>query len=96
MDEITVQHLETQIQRAASCASATLPARELVPLLKAALHACNENTLSDDIQTLMGTIERAGSVDVTIDGDEIRLILDLALQDKIAELEQKPRLRVVN
>jgi hypothetical protein len=37
MDDITAEQLETQIQRAASCASVTLPSAQLKPLLNLAM-----------------------------------------------------------
>ena len=39
MEDITVKELEIQIRRAAKCASATLPAEQLTPLLDLALRA---------------------------------------------------------
>ena len=39
MDDITVEHLETQKQRAAFCATVTLPSTQLAPLLDIAVRA---------------------------------------------------------
>ena len=90
MDDVTVEQLRTQIQRAASCASVTLPSRQLTPLLNLAM----KKALKDS-----GTIARlqraARGVEVKLTGDEIRMVLDFALQAKLAETPPRPRLQVV-
>ena len=84
MDDITVEHLETQKQRAAFCATVTLPSTQLAPLLdiavgEAGTYAC---LIIKRLQ------KRLRGLEVTLTGDEIRMILDLALQ---ALPQNKPR-----
>jgi len=90
MDDVTVERLKAQIQCAASCASVMLPSRELKPLLNLAM----KKALRDS-----GTIARlqraARIVEVKLTGDEIRMILDFALQTKLAENRPRPSLQVV-
>jgi hypothetical protein len=90
MDELTVEQLETEIQRAARCASVTLPSGQLKPLLNLAM----KKALKDS-----GTIARlqraARGVEVKLTGDEIRMVLDFALQEKLAEIKLRPGLKVV-
>jgi hypothetical protein len=86
MEDITVEELEMQIQRAAQCASVTLPADELTPLLDLALRAAGIYN-SETIKQLR---EISGEAEITITGDEFRLILDLALRAK-----RNPRLKVM-
>jgi hypothetical protein len=81
MDEITVEHLETQIQRAASCASVSLRSCKLTPLLNLAVRAAG--TYDSVIITRLQKWARSEEVKLT--GDEIRRILELALQVKLAE-----------
>ena len=90
MTEITAEHLEMQIERAASCATYTLPARQLMPLLNLAIRA---NT--DAFSTLNEIRQAAGDVEVQLTGDEMRMILDLALQTKLSMRKPRPRLKHV-
>ena len=83
MDDITVEQLATQKQRAASCATVTLPSIQLAPLLDLAVRAAG--TYSSLVISRLQ--KRLRGTEVTLTGDEIRMILDLALQ---AIRENKP------
>ena len=89
MEDITVEQIEKQIQRTASCASVTLPSGQLRPLLNLAMRKAIKDS---------GTIARlqraARGVEVRLTGDEIRMVLDFALQTKRAETPRGPNLRV--
>ena len=90
MDDVTVEDLEKQIRQAAGCGSVMLPSNQLRPLLSLAM----KKVLKDS-----GTIARlqraARGVHVKLTGEEIRMILDFALQAKLAEKRPLPSLRVV-
>ena len=92
MEDITVKELEIQIRRAANCASATLPAEQLTPLLDLALRASGIYN-SKNIKRMQ---EISGEAEITLTGDEFRLILDLALRAKLSEKKpRRPRLKAV-
>jgi hypothetical protein len=91
MEDITVKELEIQIRRAAKCASATLPAEQLTPLLDLALRAAGIH----DSQ-IIKRMQEVGEAEITLSGDEVRLILDLALRAKLSEKKpRRPRLKAV-
>ena len=90
MDDITVEQLETQIQRAASCASVTLPSGQLKPLLNLAM----KKSLRDSA-TIARLQRAARGLEVKLTGDEIRMVLDFALQAKRLENKSRPLLKVV-
>ena len=91
MEDITVKELEIQIRRAANCASATLPAEQLTPLLDLALRAAGIH--DSQIIKRMQVGEKA---EITLSGDEVRLILDMALRAKRSEKKpRRPRLKAV-
>jgi hypothetical protein len=90
MAQITVEHLQSQIERMQFLASVTMPVWQLVPLLQLAMRAVDAD--SETIETLN---EVAGEVRVKLSGDEIRMILGLALQAKLNEVRERPPLRLV-
>jgi hypothetical protein len=92
MDDITVEQLQTQIQGAAFCASVTLTSRDLTPLLNLAVRRAG--TYNSLIITRLQKGARAAEVKLT--GDEVRMILDLALQAKLGEENRRPSLKVVH
>jgi len=81
LDDLTVEQLETAILRAANCAYVTLPAHQLTPLLDLALRAAGTHSAL----TIKRLQRKAGEVQVQVTGDEIRMILDLALCAKLRE-----------
>ena len=85
MDNITVEELETQIRRAAHCVSAALPADQFTALVDLATRAAGiySSLAITRIQKIVG------ESDVILTGDELRLILDLALRAKLSE--EQPR-----
>jgi hypothetical protein len=89
MEDVTLEQIETQILGAKQCASLTLPSRQVRPLLNLAMRKAIKDS---------GTIARlqraARGVEVRLTGDEIRMILDFALQTKLAEKPPRPSLRV--
>ena len=91
MDEITVEHLETRKQLAASCATVTLPSTQLAPLLEIAVRAAGTYACLI-IKRLQ---KRLRGLEVTLTGDEIRMILDLALQALTENKSRRARLKVV-
>jgi hypothetical protein len=92
MEDITVEELEMRIRRAAKCASATVPVEELTPLLDLALRA----TGIRNSETIKHLQDISGEAEVTLTGDEFRLILDLALRERRSEKKpRRPRLKVV-
>ena len=93
MEDITVEELEIQIRRAAQCASVTLLAEQLIPLFSLALRDVGIYN-SEIIKQLQ---EISGEAEITLTGDEFRLILDLALRAKGSEKKpRRPRLRAVS
>ena len=90
MDDITFEQLETQQQRAAYCATVTLSRTELAPLLHLAMRASNANN-----ETITRLLRAVTDDQVKIDGDDIRMIVELALQAKRAGPRKKLSLRVV-
>ena len=91
MDEITVEQLETQAARAQYCASVTLPGVELAPILDVALAAAN----TYDRLTIERLQRAAGAAEVTLTGKEIRMVLERALQAKLAAKKRPAHLRMV-
>ena len=87
MEDITVEDLEMQIRRAAHSTNVSLPAYQLIDLLDLALRAAGSYH-SLIIKRLRKRIEGA---EVELTGDEIRLVLDLALQAKLSEKKPRPR-----
>ena len=87
MDDITIKQLEMQIRRAGRCASVTLPSAQLKPLLALATKKALRDSAT--IARLQGAI---GTAEVTLTGDEVRMVLDFALQEKLAEIKPRPRL----
>jgi hypothetical protein len=87
MEDITVEELEMQIRRAAHSTSVSLPAYQLTDLLDLALRAAGSYH-SLILKRLRKRIEGA---EVEITGDEFRMVLDLALQTKLAEKKPRPR-----
>ena len=81
MDEVSVEQLKIQIQLAADCASVTLPAHQLSPLLELATRAPHTNRFF----TIERLRKRIWEAEVELAGDEIRRVLALALQAKLAE-----------
>ena len=90
MAAITVEHLQIEIERMQFLPSVTLPVRQLVPLLQLAMRAVDA-----DSETIATLNELAGEVQVKLSGDEIRMILGLALQAKLNEVRERPPLRLV-
>ena len=91
MDDITIEHLQTQKQRAAFCETVTLASTQLAPLLdiavrRAGTYAC---LIIKRLQ------KRLRGLEVTLTGDEIRMILDLALQALAENNLRRARLEVV-
>ena len=84
MKDITVEELVAQQQRLAYCASVTLPPNELAPLLHLAMRTSIAN---NEIITRLLRAATEGEAKIT--GDDIRMIIDLALQAK--RLEKNPR-----
>ena len=83
MEDTMVDRLEMQQRQVEYCASITLPSIELAPLLDLAGRVAGTyNSLV--IKRLQRGLKAR---DVTLTGDEIRMILDLALQ---ALAENKP------
>ena len=91
MDDITVEQLETQKQRAALCATLKLPSTQLAPLLDIAVRAAGTYACLI-IKRLQ---KRLRGLEVTLTGDEIRMILDLALQALPENKPRRARLKVV-
>jgi hypothetical protein len=91
MDEITVEQLETQKKRAAVCTTVTLPSTQLAPLLDIAVRAAGTYACLI-IKRLQ---KRLRGLEVTLTGDEIRMILDLALQALAENNPRRARLKVV-
>jgi hypothetical protein len=90
MADVTIEQLEKQIQRAASCANVTLPSSQLKPLLNLAM----KKALNDS--ATIARLQRAThGLEVRLTGDEIRLVLDFALQAKRLENKPRPLLKVV-
>ena len=89
MEDITVEELEMQIRRAAQCTSVTLLADELTPLLELALRAAGIH----NSQIIKRMHEVGGKAEISLSGDEFRLILDLALRAKHSQTNR--RLKVV-
>ena len=90
MEDITVEQLKAQIQRAESCVSVTLPSGQLKPLLNLAM----KKSLRDSA-TIARLQRAARGLEAKLTGDELRLILDFALQEKLLEIKPRPRLKVV-
>jgi hypothetical protein len=84
MDDITVEHLEDTEAAGCICATVTLPSTQLAPLLDIAVRAAGTYACLI-IKRLQ---KRLKGLEVTLTGDEIRMILDLALQ---ALPQNKPR-----
>ena len=85
MEDTMVERLEMQQRQVEYCASITLPSIELAPLLDLAGRVAGSyNSLV--IKRLQRGLKAR---DVTLTGDEIRMILDLALH---ALAENKPGL----
>ncbi len=78
--DITVEELETQFRRAVRCDSVILPAHQLTSLLNLAL--CATATYSS---LTIKRLQKMIGEEVKLTGDEIRLVLDLALQAKFSE-----------
>ena len=91
MDGITVEHLQAQKQRAAFCTTVTLPSTQLAPLLDIAVRAAGTYACLI-IKRLQ---KRLRGLEVTLTGDEIRMILDLALQALPQNKPRRARLHVV-
>ena len=87
MEDITVEELEMQIRRAAHSSSVSLSEYQLTDLLDLALGAAGSYH-SLILKRLRKRIEGA---EVEITGDEFRMVLDLALQTKLAEKKPRPR-----
>jgi hypothetical protein len=81
MEDVTVERLQLQKRAAAHCASLTLPAQQLFPLLNLALRVAGDYN-SVTIRRLLG---RIGQAEIKLTGDEIRMVLDLALKAKLSE-----------
>jgi hypothetical protein len=81
VENITVEELEKQIRRAAHCESVRLPADQFIALAELAMRAAGIYS-SSAISRMQKII---GEAEVTLTGDEIRSILDLALQAKLLE-----------
>jgi len=93
MEDITIEELKMRIRRAAQCASVTLLAEQLIPLFSLALRDVGIYN-SETIKQLQ---EISGEAELTLTGDEFRLILDLALRAKRSENKpRRPRLRAVS
>jgi|KBSMisStandDraft_5_1062788.scaffolds.fasta_scaffold274757_2 hypothetical protein len=91
MEELTVEQLELEKRRAAYCGSVALPFNELFPLIHLALRGSIANN-----ETIMRVLQGIADDESKISGDDIRMIIDLALEAKLAE--RKPRrahLRIV-
>ena len=93
MNDMTVEQLKTAIRRAANCDNATIPAHQIAPLLELALQAAGAH----NYLTLKRLQKKSGEAEeVELTGDEIRLILDLALRAKLWGYEpSRPHLKVV-
>ena len=94
MDDITVEQLQLQRRGAARCGGITLrlPAHQLFPLLNLALRVAGDYD-SVTIRRLQRRIEEA---EIKLTGDELRMVLDLALKAKLSEnRRRRPRLSVV-
>ena len=91
MDDITIEQLATQKQRVASCATVTLASTQLAPLLDIAGRAAGTYS-SLIIKRLQKSLR---GLEVTLTGDEIRMILDLALQALTENKPRRARLKVV-
>ena len=92
MDDITVEQLQLQRRGAAQCGGTTLPAHQLTPLLNLALRVAGDYN-SVTIRRLQRRIEEA---EVKLTGDELRMVLDLALKAKLSEnRRRRPRFSVV-
>jgi len=91
LEDITVEELEVQIRRAAHCDSVILPVDQLTLLLELAERAAGTyNSL-----TLKQLKKRMGEAEIELAGDEIRMILGLAIRTKRAEKKRRPHLKVV-
>ena len=94
MDDITVEQVQLQRRGAARCGGITLrlPAQQLFPLLNLASRVAGDYN-SVTIRRLERRIEEA---EIKVTGDELRMVLDLALKAKLAENRcQRPHLKVV-
>jgi len=91
MDDISVEQLQAQIQGAASCATVTFPTHQLMPLLNLALFEAS--TYNSLIITRLQKGYRAAELKLT--GDEVRMILELALRAKLADKKPRPRFKIV-
>jgi hypothetical protein len=81
LDDITVEELQLQRRGAAQCCGTTLTARQLTPLLNLALRVAGDYN-SVTIRRLQRRIWEA---EIKLTGNEIRIVLDLALKAKNAE-----------
>ena len=94
MDDITVEQLQLQRRGAARCGGITLrlPAHQLFPLLNLALRVAGYY----NCVTIRRLQRRIGEAEIKLTGDEMRMVLELALKAKLAENRRhRPRLRVV-
>ena len=92
MDDITVEELRLQRRGAAECASMTVRAHQLDPLLNLALRVAGDYN-SVTIRRLQ---RRIGEAEIKLTGDELHMVLDLALKAKLSEnRRRRPRLSVV-
>lgn len=92
MEDVTVERLQLQRRGAAQCDGMTLPAQQLFPLLNLALRVAGDYN-SVTIRRLQ---RRIGQPEIKLTGDEIRMVLDLALKAKLSEnRRRRPRSRVV-
>jgi len=94
MDDITVEQLQLQRRGAARCGGITLrlPAHQLFPLLNLALRVAGDYNFVT-IRRLQRRIEEA---EIKLTGDDLHMVLDLALKAKLSENgRRRPRLRVV-
>ena len=75
MTKLTFEDLARQLQRAATCSSATVPSKQLLEILDLAERAKGLDAL--DLRRLRETSEKS---EVRITGAELRYVLALALQ----------------